>query len=533
MVVGLAVGLVGLVGCRTGSATTPSGSGTTDRTTRYGGTVVVGVPDDSTGWMPATDRWSPGAITMARSFLDPLVVIGADGGIHPWLAESFTPEDGARSWTIAIRPGISFTNGEPVDSHAVVYNLQTLRTSPLTTFAFTPITDIAKVDDLRLRVTLDQEWANFPALFAGQPGYIVAPEQLRKGDSQHPIGSGPFVFHSWTRDAELVAKRNPAYWRTDPEGRKLPYLDEVVFRPIADEASRRSAVDAGDLDVMTTNSASGVASMLRGNVPEGTRIMVDDSQGDEMAVVLNTQSGPTADVRVRRALQLGTDRAAILDRYSDAYEAADGPFTRDSPWWSDSGQPELDVDAAVAILAEYRADHPGPIGIDLVVPASPDGLELGQMLQSQWAAIGVDVSLAAEDAPTISGTLIGGRFSAVAFAYWNGEDPDINYHFWSSATAAPEGGIAINFTRWANPEVDRALDVGRAETDPARRREQYGIVWRNWTEHAVYIWLYHATWLVLARERIEGIGDVNLPDGTGMAQPIAWGTVNLSNTWRR
>src|SRR5262245_41555978 len=71
-------------------ANDPSGP-TTTLEPKIGGTLVYGIQDESTGWMPSTDRWGPGPINVARAVFDPLVVIGEDGQIHPWLAESFTP----------------------------------------------------------------------------------------------------------------------------------------------------------------------------------------------------------------------------------------------------------------------------------------------------------------------------------------------------------------------------------------------------------------------------------------------------------
>lgn len=525
--------LVALVpACKRGEETsqqTPTSSGAQPR---IGGSVVMGVGGESTGWSPQADRWGPGPITVARAIFDPLVITGADTKVHPWLAESFTPQDNNKTWLIKVRKGIKFHNGETVDAHAVVYNLVTYQKSALTAFAFKTVRDIVKDDDYTVRVTLDQEWSNFPALFTGQAGFIAAPKQLLDADNRRPIGSGPFVFEKWTPDNELSVTKNPDYWRSDPAGRKLPYLDKVTFKPIPDDSNRAAALAAGDIDLLHTQTGSVVSRLLKGDMPAGFKVIEDTSEGDELCVVLNTQSGIMADESLRKALQLATDRKRITGLYDDQFEMADGPFTKDSPWWSDSGWPAPDTEKAKSLLDAWKGAHPGqPAKILLATVAAGDGLLVAQALQGMWNEVGFEVSIDSQEETKFSGTLLNGQFDALVFQFWNGADPDVNYHFWTGSNIGDAGGISLNFPRWTNAEFDAALNKGRAETDPAARKAQYEIVWKQWAEHVPYIFLQHSTWILETRPSVHGIEEVNLPDGTGNAEPLTWGTVTLSNTW--
>jgi peptide/nickel transport system substrate-binding protein len=359
----------------------------------------------------------------------------------------------------------------------------------------------------------------------------VAPEQLRNNDNQKPIGSGPFVFRDWQRDSQLTVARNPNYWRKDLKGRQLPYLDQVTFKPMPDEASRNAALAAGNIDAMHTNSSRGVVRVIKGNLPEATKALIDNSEGDEMNVVLNTQTGPASDERLRKALQYATDRQSLVAQYDDAYEIADGPFSKTNQWWSDAGQPAFDLEKAKQLIAEYQKDHPGPVKLTLSTTATPDGLETAQLLQSQWKAAGIDVQIESQEVTKFSSTLLGGTFQALVFAFWNGEDPDINYHFWTGANVGGEGAISLNFPRYTSPDQDKGLDAGRAETDFDKRKADYAMVWKDWAAHAPYIFLYHNKWAVLYRDNVHGIDEVNMPDGKGKAQAMTWGSVNLSNAW--
>ena len=88
------------------------------------------------------------------------------------------------------------------------------------------------VDDLTVEVDLNLVWAVYPQNLAGPNGIVMAPEQIDApdGGKSHPIGTGPFVFKSWTPDSSFTATKNPDYWRKGE-----PHLDEVEFRPITDE----------------------------------------------------------------------------------------------------------------------------------------------------------------------------------------------------------------------------------------------------------------------------------------------------------
>lgn len=496
-----------------------------------GGSLVFAIAGESTGWNPSVDRWGQGPMTVARALFDPLVITASDGSVHPYLAESFTPLDGARTWNIKIREGMKFTNGEPVDGHAVVYNLRTYQESPLTGSAFKPVREIEKDGDLGVKVTLDQPWPNFPAMFTGQAGFIIAPEQLRAKESQRPIGSGPFTVKEWQRDAKLIATKNAGYWRVDGKGRRLPYLDEVKFLPMPDETSRREALAAGNIDVTHSNSPLGVSRLVKDGPPPGFSLILDDSEGEDLSVPLNTQTGPFTDTQLRKAAQLATDRRAIAGHYGDVFPIADGPFTDHSPWWADPGWPEPDIEGARRLVDQYKSAHGGEAKVVLVTVAAPDWIEIAQLIQQQWQAAGFDVSIRAEEETKLSGTLVSGAFDAITIPFWIGEDPDVNFHFWTGRNVGPPGGISLNFPRYANAEVDAALDTGRAEADPKLRKVAYATVWRRWAEDVPYLWIFHSKWAVVYRNTFHGLSDVPLVESPGRAQAVTGGAVTLTSTW--
>ena len=83
-------------------------------------------------------------------------------------------------------------------------------------------------------------------LFEAEPG--ATDEEKAKAFAEHPVGSGPFQFESWQRGTDDAIKRNPHYWKMGEDGKPLPYLDEVDFQVIPDDATRILKLQAGEVD---------------------------------------------------------------------------------------------------------------------------------------------------------------------------------------------------------------------------------------------------------------------------------------------
>jgi ABC-type transport system substrate-binding protein len=69
-----------------------------------------------------------------------------------------------------------------------------------------------------------------------------------------PVGTGPFIFDSYTPNDKLVVKKKPELWQKDADGNPLPYLDEIEFRVIDDSVTAQGALESGDVDVISTSS---------------------------------------------------------------------------------------------------------------------------------------------------------------------------------------------------------------------------------------------------------------------------------------
>ena len=249
------------------SSSSPPGSGDSSSATIGdegtpvdGGSLVWGLPIETDGWNPHYNTWSLSGTLTGSAVLEPLAAYAADLSAKPWLAESWTPNATSDSWTLKLKEGVQFQNGQPFDAEAVKVNMDDVSSGPVSGVALKELFKSTTVVDAHtVRIDLTQPWAAFPSSFlAGQSAFQMAPAMLQSADhgSAAPIGTGPFTFTSWTPGAPFKADKNPTYWQAG-----LPHLDSLTFTVLSDPTSRTAALQSGDIDAMVSSSARDVVGL--------------------------------------------------------------------------------------------------------------------------------------------------------------------------------------------------------------------------------------------------------------------------------
>jgi ABC-type transport system substrate-binding protein len=506
-------------------------SGTDGDALARGGRVTYGLSLSIDGFNPVSNQWNSSNLNVGKAIFDPIAVLTEEGVAVPYLVESIEPNHDFTRWTMTARDGVRFHNGDPLTALELATHLRNVAAGPLTSFAMRPISSIDVVDEIERRqvvITMSSPWSTFPAFLAGlQAGFVAHPD-FEAGLVDDPIGTGPFVLDEWVPGDHATVVRNESYWRAG-----LPYLDEIRFELLLDPTTRLAALEAGDVDMINTEALNQVVELSSDEATQERYQFVDDSSdGDEMTVLLNTQSGPTADLRVRRALALATDRAALNNSiYRGFYELADAPFRGDSRWYRDPGWPEPDLAGARELVEDWEAEN-GSLEIELTVLSGSDYAELGQALAAQWGRASIDVSINAVDATQAGTTAAFGQYEAFIFAFFFGTDPDEHYPFWDPdpANIGGPGEISINFTRYTSSTVERVLQGARTTDDPDARAELYGELWRDFAENVPYVWLLHVDWIIVADPQIRGLESFTRPSGDQAAAHV-WGSLFLTEAW--
>ena len=486
-----------------------------------GGTLVVGIEGESSGYNPTVDPWSNAGHNVAKAIFDPLAAADAEGKVVPYLAESITGNDDATVWTIVVRPDITFHNGEPLNAEAVRLNFQAVLDSAQYKDQLSLLAGMTVVDDLTLELTMSSPWGTFPNVLTGvigsQVGYMAAPAMLASADGgRSPIGTGPFVFSEWIPDDHLTVTRNDDYWQG------APYLDGIEFRPISDSTARKAAFDGGDIDVYYTGSSAEIIEYFEQQDAGEVGVTIG-APSEPDVVMFNTAVAPLDDARVRRALAMSVDIPRLYD-YLEATgvkQPMTGPYADSSFWFTESDYPAYDVAGATALIDEYEAEV-GPVVFDFAGGQDPFIVSYQELFQSMWSEIGAEANIVSRAQSENIDAVVNDAFQVILWGGIGGGDPDADY------TQFHSGGL--NFTNFTSPEIDAAMDAGRALSDADARKEQYAIVQTILGEQVPYIWTGTNQFGVITAADVRGIADFTLPDGSA-GQPIDGGRFYLKDVW--
>jgi peptide/nickel transport system substrate-binding protein len=494
-----------------------------------GGSLVVGVANDATGWNPVEAQWADTGSLVGSSVLEPLATIGPDKSAKPWLADSWIADETFDSWAIKIHPDVKFQNGEALTADVVKRNLDFYTTGALTQLALSPmIKDVVVVDPLTVQVNLKQPWGAFPSSYLAETSFMMAPAMLDAADhgAAHPIGTGPFTFDSWQAGTSFKAKKNPNYWQAG-----LPHLDSIEFRVIADETSRVAALTAGDVNMILTTSAADAKSLASADT------VVKDWSTEDQFVILNSspqiggKTNPLSNAHARKALALATDRNAVAAQVGEGIEIPTGPWSPSSPWGmpdDQNGYVDFDLDAAKAEVAQYKADT-GAENLSFSILGQPgiEDVRIMQLLQSQWKDAGIDMNIETVDQGGFITRIVTGDFEAAMTKNYSFADPDLNYSFWSSTTAKGNGNLSINFSQYWTPEMDKNLNTGRESGYIDIRKKAYDELVPQLNASFTNIWLYRTPYSLIADPGVKGLAKARAV-GFANTEPKTW----LGDLWR-
>ncbi|HKH03593.1 MAG TPA: ABC transporter substrate-binding protein [Acidimicrobiales bacterium] len=496
-----------------------------------GGSITFGLEAETTSWLPGEGQFANSGVSVAYALYDPLIKRSADGELKPYLAESMEPNEDLTEWTLTLRPDIQFHDGTPLDAAALMSNFEQLRADGTQTASAYDGVTMEVVDDLSVRYTLPAPDSAFPAVLTLSPGWPYSPTAAAANGADagaNPVGTGPFVFESWERDNRLVLRRNDNYWQ---EG--LPYLDEIVFRPIPDEDTRMSSLTSGDIDGMMSLRQSNIIELREADGIDNYE-QIGNSTGSN---IFNTAEPPLDDIRVRRALAMATDQEQVIEVLGGGgvVPPATQIFGPDDPYYSEQVAEDwvdYDPESAQEELQAYvddpeRSDGKAPgdpvaVRYDCLPDASL--VEVAQLFQALWSTIGVEVELRQVEQATHINEAIQGDYQVKCWRLGIDGDPA------AVMDAYYLEGSPQNFTRFTDPQVTENIEAMKATTDVAERQRLAAEAMSIVNENVVQTYSGGTLGLVAVQDHVKNIDGWTYPDGSE-GGTATQGTVVWANVW--
>jgi peptide/nickel transport system substrate-binding protein len=468
--------LLGVLLTACGGSSSNGGGGESGSTESAGTPVRGGVLhfarslDADTGLDPISG-YSNGSIFVISQIFDRLVEIGNGPKLLPGLATSWERAKDGLSWTFHLREA-DFSNGEPVTAEDVKFSLERWANPKIDVangFLGEAVKSVEVVDPHTVKVTLSKIEAPFLNYVSGVSASIVpqkvVEEEGEKEFAQHPVGSGAFELKEYVRGQKTVLQRNPHYWR-----KGQPYLDGVDFEYVADGNARVLKVRSGEAEVADQIPYNQVAS-LEGT--EGIEVQVRKSVSWD-SIFFNLTKKPLQDKKIRQALNYATPKEQILESvlYGDA--AISNSNIPPLQFWDESLAPyPYDLEKAEELLAESSA--PNGFKLELVI-AGGDQVEkeTAEILQEEWAKIGVEVDIVIRDFAAMFSEWVEGKggmsttFPGNALSS-NSYAPDEM----SALMINGEAGFHSLGTYYNNPKVNKLLEEAKGTLNEKVRERDF------------------------------------------------------------
>jgi peptide/nickel transport system substrate-binding protein len=312
------------------------------------------------------------------------------GNLVPELAKSWTVSPDGKSVTFELQQGVTFHDGTPFNAQAVKFNYDRLLNPKDATTAYQYFTDVDSfeaVGDYRFVMNLKRPSAVVMDALTYRGGFIVSPTAFKKlgaDFAQTPVGTGPFKLTQFIPDNRVVLVRNENYWEMGADGKKLPYLDQVVLRIITDDSVRLVEIQSGNADLSVRVPAESMEIVRKDQKLE----LVQTPIADVFRLFLNQRRPPFNNLKLRQAVGYAFDRAAMAQAIvpGQGYVA---PFLimPGEAYYSPYDPFSYNVAKAKQLLAE--AGYPNGLDVGfMMISREPDNT-IAPVVQSYLAAIGI------------------------------------------------------------------------------------------------------------------------------------------------
>ena len=521
-------------GCGRGSEGTGAAARTSaqaaEQRARSGEVVVAMDPNSepAAGFDPAYG-WGAGEHVHEPLIQSTLTVTNPDLTIGYDLATDYSVSEDGLTWTVTIRDDVSFTDGEPLTAEDVAFTYNTVKASSSVS-DFTMLDYAEAADDRTVVFHMNRPFSIWPYTMAVTG---IVPEHAYDSATYgaSPIGSGRYILKQWDRGQQVILEANPDYYGGEPLMKKVTIL-------FMEEDAAFLAAQAGQVDLAYTSAtysdqqiegyslASYATVDNRGfnlpAVPEQT-----DAQGRTVGNDL------TADVRVRRAINMGIDRQEMIDHVLNGYGSPAYSVCDQMPWYSEASEVEYDPEGAAALLDE-AGWKTGDDGV-----REKDGVK-AELNLLYSAGDSVRQALAADFADQLGDLGISCTLEGVGWdtAYdralsdpliwgWGAHTPMELYNIYHTAA----GSDSALYSPYASDAVDRYMDQALAQNDLETSYQLWqqaqwdGTEGVTWEGDIPWVWLVNIDHLYWVRDGLQVAEQKIHPHGHG------WSVVNNVDQW--
>jgi peptide/nickel transport system substrate-binding protein len=424
--------------------------------------------------------------------------------IVPAIAKSFAVTPDGLRYTFLLKEGVRFNNGSPVAVEDVVQSIKQAK-APDSPYQL-DYEDISRVETDGRTITLVLSHPCAPLLsrlveLRVMPAAILnLPDHGRNEMSRHPVGSGPFILKSWESGSELVFEPNPYY-----DG-PVPAYDRLVWKIVPDHSLLALALKNGEIDVAQCESQDWACFLSK---TQTSTLRLERFPGTRTIFLgFNCGKAPFNDVAVRRALSQAINRQALIEKLYAGYATiATSDFALSSwvyneharrwPYDPPAAEKALELAGYEKVGAHWRSkETKEPLAFRIFTVKEYESIAEAAATDLHKIGILTEVQLL-EFSSLRQLYLKKGAFQAVVWSRSVGPDPEC-YLVWHSHGP-------LNMYRWGDARMDKLLELGRRELEPAKRREYYLDVQTLLSNDLPWLFLVHPDLLLVHNAQVRNV----------------------------
>ena len=392
---------------------------------------------------------------------------------HPYLLKDWEVSDDLKTWTLNLREGIKFNNGDLFTSDDVVFTLnqwlnKDVGSSILGLMAYLDPTGIEKVDKYQVKLNLKTPELAVPEHLFHYPALILNHKTFEGDFVKRPHGTGPYTLEEHLVGERVVLKRRNDYWQKGADGQPLPYMDGMLVTDMGQEmAPQIAALQEGEVDFLDLADAGGteVYQALKDNADISIQSI---PTAGTYVLRMRVDMKPWDDNKVRTALKLCQHHEKILSLayFGQGYEGQDFHVYPLHPEYCEMPVPKYDPKQAKQLLKD--AGYPNGLDVNLAFGSGwPPIVRYAEILKQDAAPAGFRINL-----NTMPNSQFWGKWTEVDFGVtpWMHRPLGtmvLNLAFVADNTGKP---APWNETRWVDDEFSKLLTQANGTLNVDERR---------------------------------------------------------------
>ncbi|MGH2935268.1 MAG: ABC transporter substrate-binding protein [Gaiellaceae bacterium] len=498
--------------------TARSGAATT-RTSADTKTLIVAVPSDIQNLDPTLSSADTETQELLTNVYDWLIdyKVDAKGGqlfgepnqFVGQIAKSYTWNKAKTVVTFHLRPGLKFSNGDPLDANAVKFTYDRIFAQNGVTAALTKMAAVKNANSITVAnpttVAFHMTKAN-TLLFGNMAQFghsildpkVVKPHETKADPyahnwlSSHVGGTaqGPFVLQSWTPGSQWVLAPNPHFWGPKPK------VNQVIFKVIPDASSRLALLKSGAVDIAYNLPLKDV----KGLQSDSSVKIVNQPSRFVVFLGMNSKVKPFNNVKVREAISYAVPYQTIIEQVLQGYgRQLTSPIPFGTPTHTDEYFTyQTNIAKAKQLLAQ--AGYPKGFSTTMYVASGVDeGQETAIWVQQALKQIGINMQIQQLPGANFTARLQKHDLPFFFFNNWISINNDPFYHlYWLFDSAC------CDYTNYSNPTVTKAINANLLSTSTAARAAASLAIQKQVMHDAPWVFLYQPNWVLAMRSNVHG-----------------------------